>query len=108
MNRQAEQLRKAREAMRSGEEITPSDFVKQDTNLPKTDIYDNAEGEIPVAKEKSSGVADLLEMPDKYKVIGEKVGAIYQDGEWGPAIQYSRLEDDDYDDSSFDGAIEFD
>lgn len=107
MNRQAEQLRRAREAMRSGEDIAPSDFIRPDTSLPKTDIYDNADEPIPVAKEKSSGLDSLLVNVDKSDDKRDVVGAYLQDGEWIPSTQYYRL-DDDLEVSSFDDALEYD
>lgn len=106
MSKYAEQLRKARENIKSGSpSINIDDVINE--KLPKSDIYDEVGEQIPVAKEKSSGLDALMESSDKYDVKSEKLGAIYHDGRWGPAIQYSRLDEDIEESSSFDGALEY-
>lgn len=104
MSKHAEQLRKARENLKNNTSVNIDDVLSN--QLPKHDIYDQAAEQIPVAKEKVSTLDDLLETTDKYELKSEKVGAIYQDGSWGPAIQYSRL-DEDFEDSSFEDALEY-
>lgn len=106
MSKHAEQLRKARENMKNGSpSINIDDVINE--KLPKGDIYDEVGEQIPVAKEKSSGLDGLLETTDKYELKSEKLGAIYHDGSWGPAIQYSRLDEDIEEFSSFEGALEY-
>jgi hypothetical protein len=105
MSKHAEQLRKARENLKNGNSINIDELVSE--NLPKSDIYDEVKEQIPVAKENVSNLDALMETSDKYEVKSEKVGAIYHDGSWGPAIQYSRLDEEFDESSSFEDALEY-